>query len=372
MITAFLLNKESTTSAENPEYLEEQVATMTAEQFCSSGHAQTEIPAVQGIRAGLDQVAQLAQSFKQAAQAIIKQAFVVGQTILQTKRDFNSTEYQIFLSQIGWTATKANKYLKLVKTFEGFSLEQIGCISLDTLFTLCGSRYQQLVAKLHAIPSCTQELVERLMKECRLPKEPKQQNPISGWKQNQSGGGRHYCVLLHDEVTGIKIEELATWQRLLPQRVIAMAIAAWHELQLPLQTAQAHQFPFSNWASVAEFVGRNRNQLLSLAKSWTPEGRTFVVDLFSAHLKNCPDALNIEIQWVPKNLLEKALSTLSFTVQKIGGSNNLLDEPEIEYVRGCRLVSLKYPNTKHEQWIFADERNIYYVLSRDKFAIERC
>ena len=331
-------------------------------------------PSFQSIRTGLDGAAfQAARSIEQAARAIINGAFSLGRSLLSMKKELNYSEYQIFLAQPGWTPAKANKYIKLVKTFESFSIEQIGRISLDTLFTLCGSRYQELVVRLQEMGEFSQELVERLMKESRLPRQRTQpQPPITGWKHNPSGGGRYYQVLLHDEETGVKIEEMAEQQQVLPQRVIANAIAAWYELQVPAdQTAAARPSAFSSWEEMAAFVKRDRSQLLNLAASWSHEERTLAVELLSAHLEVCPTALKVELQWVPKHLLNKALSPLSFTLQRIGGPNNLFDEPKIEYVRGCRFVSLEYPGTRNEQWIFADRDNkLYPVFDMDEFEIE--
>lgn len=126
------------------------------------------------------------------------------------------------------------------------------------------------------------------MKESRLPKQTKQQldPPISSWKRNPSGGGRHYQVLLHDEKTGVKIEKLAKEQQVLPQRVISDAIAAWYDFQTALQNTKIDQFTLPGWKDLAMFIKRDCSQLLNLAKSWTSEERTFLVNLFSKYLEN--------------------------------------------------------------------------------------
>ena len=359
MIAAFSQNEVSAQSTKNSKYLDKKVTAIA-----SSKHPRTS----EGVTKGLSQLtSQLAQTFDRAARAVVEQAFTVGRTLSQAKKNLKRSEYQIFLAQPGWTVIKANKYLKLVKTFDGFSLDQLGRLSLDTLFTLCSSRYQKLVVKLRELPELTQTLVEQLMKECRLARARKPQESVTGWKRNQSGGGRHYQILLHDEETGIKIEQIAQAQQVLPQRVIKEAIALYTPLQdnpdLTLSVLQ-------NWEEFAEQVGRNRNRLLKLVKEWVPEQRQKLTELLATHLRSNPDALREVAGWVSGNLLKAALSQLSFVIKKMGDPDELTDDPGIDYIH-CRFVSVEYPGTKNEQWIFADVNNrLFPIFSRHEFAIE--
>lgn len=127
--------------------------------------------------------------------------------------------------------------------------------------------------------------------------------------------------------------------------------------------------PNQTWSDVAAAVGCNRNQLLKIVKPWTLEQRQALVKPLSAYLETEPNALD-QITWIPKNLLDKALSTLSFKVRIIGGANNLADEPEIEYIHNCAFVSLEYPGSRSEQWIFRDNNKLYPIFGRDEFEIE--
>ena len=222
---------------------------------------------------GLRNVAsQIAQACEQAARAIVEQAMSLGQMVLRMKINLNWTEYRIFLSHLGWTPAKVNKYLKLAKTFGNFALSQLSKIELTTLFTLCGKTYQGVVEQLQEMQDITQESVEQLMKQARPTHKPKQQSaPVTGWKQNASGGGRHYQILLHDDETGIKIEQLAQDQKVLPQRVITDAIAAWYEThtatELPPKIDQTN---FWDWEEVATVMKRDRKQSLD-ATSVSPK-----------------------------------------------------------------------------------------------------
>lgn len=186
----------------------------------------TVIPAVlESIRVGLRNVAfENAQSIRKLAQGTVEQALQMGHELWRMNIDLKRKEYKAFLGVLGWTTTKARKYINLAKTFDGFELSKLAGIELTTLFSLTTSRYQKVVTTLREIPDITQELVEQLMKQSRSPRKPLR-NPISGWKQSRSGGGRYYNVLLHDERTGLLIEEQAEAEGILPQQVIAQAVA---------------------------------------------------------------------------------------------------------------------------------------------------
>ena len=181
--------------------------------------------AVQSIRTGLRDVAsETARNIQQLSQATVEQALEIGQQLWRMQRDLNRKEYGVFLSILGWATTKARKFINLAKTFEGFEQSQLIRVELTTLLGLCSSRYSSVVARLRETKDITQQLVEELIKQNRPERKPKQ-DPISGWKQNRVGGTRRYEVILHDEETGLSIEQQAEESGVLPQRVIAEAVA---------------------------------------------------------------------------------------------------------------------------------------------------
>lgn len=126
------------------------------------------------------------------------------------------------------------------------------------------------------------------------------------------------------------------------------------------------------WEEVAEIVNCDRDCLLSIAKTWIPEERKFLPQLLSGFLERIPNALD-HVSWVSEKLLIASLEKLTFTVQKIADEpKNLVDEPEIECIEGCRFISLEHLGTRREKWIFAshDER-VFPVFGRENFKIER-
>lgn len=169
-------------------------------------------------------VSKTATQAQQLSQATVQQALEMGQMFWRMQSDLKRKEYKAFLGVLGWASTKACKYINLAKTFDGFERSQLLEVELTTLLSLCTNRYSSVVAQLREMRDITQQLVEQLIKEIRKPKVAKQ-NPINGWKQNRSGGGRRYEVILYDENTGLSIEQQAEAEKILPQRVIAEAIA---------------------------------------------------------------------------------------------------------------------------------------------------
>jgi len=124
------------------------------------------------------------------------------------------------------------------------------------------------------------------------------------------------------------------------------------------------------WSEVMLVVRCDRIALLNSVKGWTLEQKQDLVRLLSEYLEREPSAL-AQIDWIPKNLLQKALSTLSFKLRKIGGADNLMDEPQIEYINNCSFVSVEYPGTRNEQWMFRDSNHkLYPVFDREELEVE--
>ena len=183
------------------------------------------IDLLQGIRIGWRDLAQeTAHSISHLSQATVEQVLEIGQKLLRVQKDLKKKEYPVFLSVLGWTSTKARKFINLAKTFAGFELKQLIGIDITTLLSLCSKRYAGVVAQLREVAEITNELIEQLIKDNRTSKKPNL-DPISGWKRSRSGGGRFYNLLIHSEEVGLSIESQAAEDNILPQRVIAEAVA---------------------------------------------------------------------------------------------------------------------------------------------------
>ena len=212
----------------------EQVANADTDPAQYVEASRTELPPVpptpaidllQGIRIGWRDLAQeTAICISHLSQASVEQVLQIGQKLLRIQKDLKKKEYSAFLSILGWASTKARKFINLAKTFAGFELKQLSGIDITTLLSLCSKRYAGVVAQLREVAEITNELVEQLIKDNRTSKKPNL-DPISGWKRSRSGGGRFYNLLIHSEEVGLSIESQAAEDNILPQRVIAEAVA---------------------------------------------------------------------------------------------------------------------------------------------------
>ena len=117
-------------------------------------------------------------------------------------------------------------------------------------------------------------------------------------------------------------------------------------------------------------VGRERDQLLRAVKEWGVEEKQLLVQLLSSHLEAESSPLE-QIDWIPKNLLSRALSNFTFTLQRIKDSDNLVDEVEMEYLEGCKFVSVQNLGDRQEHWVFEFESKNIPVFGREQIAIEK-
>ncbi len=124
-----------------------------------------------------------------------------------------------------------------------------------------------------------------------------------------------------------------------------------------------------SWSEVAIVVGNDRDQLLLAVKAWNLEEKHLLIQLLSSHLETEANALE-QINWIPKNLLSRALSNFTFRLQRIKQSDNLVDEPEMEYLSGCKFVSVQKLGDRYEQWILEFDGNNIPVFDREQFVIE--
>jgi len=126
----------------------------------------------------------------------------------------------------------------------------------------------------------------------------------------------------------------------------------------------------NSWPDVEIVVGEERDQLLRAVQKWGVEEKQLLVELLSSHLETESNALG-QIDWIPKNLLSKTLSNFTFRLQRIKQSDNLVDEPEMEYLQGCKFVSVQNLGDRYEQWVFEFEGKNLPAFSRDEFTIEK-
>lgn len=296
----------SVASAELTQYLEQQAFQVAPE---SSQEVQSDLQSV---------VNEAANNFLDISQMLVEQAFRMGQTLLQMKTDLKRQEYKIFLAQIGWSSTKANKYAKLAQVFDGFVIEQVRRLELNTLFTLCQKTFEAVVQKLRSLSQITQTEIEQTMKEARPPRAPRQE-PTSGWKQMPSGGGRYYNLLLHDEETGVSIENQAQAEGLTQQHIVKEAVtlrantkeqkAQQNSVWVEIDAQKIHNS--ETWEEIERVVACDRHRFASAVKLFSEESKQKLVHTLAVHLQQQPHKLRSLI-WLPVRLVIAALEKASF------------------------------------------------------------
>lgn len=360
----------------------------------------------------------LGEEIQRIGESTVQSVLESAKLIARLKEILSRTKFNAYVSEVlRWTSTEVRKYLNIFRTFKDFASSTLSGLEPLGLAKLTTKRYAPVVEKLRSETNLTPYRVQELVKEL-LPLQPRTpREKESGWKRSASGGGRHYEVVLYDEETGCKIERLAASKKVPRQRIIANAIAAFDaspnieqiknqerqavvnevreahiefqrqimerdrriaDLEAQIQSlsetatveAESETVP-STWVEVEESVNRDQTKLLETVETWSAEDKAKLPQLLCEFLETKPQALERVSSWVPEKLLSSSLNKLSFVVQKITGENNLVDEPQLERIYGCRFVSLHNFGNRWEHWIFCspDGKN-FSVFGRDEFEIE--
>ncbi len=125
-----------------------------------------------------------------------------------------------------------------------------------------------------------------------------------------------------------------------------------------------------SWSEVAMVVGSERDQFNKAVREWNLDEKQLLVQLLSSHLETESNPLE-QIDWIPTKLLSRALSNFTFRLQRIKDSDNLVDDAEMEYLSGCKFVSVQNLGDRQEQWVFEFESKNIPMFDREQIAIEK-
>lgn len=176
-------------------------------------------------------VAQAIRDFNLLSRYILDKAFAQAMQLIQYKRTLGKgkykQEYYEILLEIGWTAQKANAYIKMYETFGRIPRERLCAVRLETLLELTKKKYTAIVERMHDTEELLDATVREWMKEFKPTPKPKVNGePTSGWERMPSGGARVWVLRMYDEDrTPMDIEELAKCENLLPHQIVKKAIA---------------------------------------------------------------------------------------------------------------------------------------------------
>jgi hypothetical protein len=158
-----------------------------------------------------------------ATETILRYAFFLA----DLKKTHSKKEYKQILSLYGFSGEE-KKYLKVAVAFEKFSPDNLAPIEPATIFQLAqnSNKYQPVLDQLLDLAEISQTAVRDLIKKHRTPKQPKPQKP-SIWRRTKNGA--RYCQIppIHEvnETTGTTLQKMIDEEGLLPQQIVAEAIA---------------------------------------------------------------------------------------------------------------------------------------------------
>ena len=379
-----------------------------------------------------------ADEINQAARIELEKQLEVGRNLLEAKKVLTRRkEYSNFRNSLSLTPAEARKRLKLAEIFGDWDIHRLlGIASSTSLFTLCQSKYAEVVKQLRELPEITKELVFRLMKEVRdaqarqkagkhsddyanavLQRHPNMDDGTFTWTLKNASlsdkAGLWLEEKLETHTVGQVLEQVAESEKMIQttharledytaaQLELQTLVADVQSLRLenqelkfqleernwriaeleshllssvPLQKnndEKTYSMQFSTWKDVATAFNCNKGKLLNTVRNWSTEERQKLSKQLSIFLESEPEGLE-QAAWVPENLLKSALQYLFFTVQRITGNNNLMDEPKVEHIQGCRLVSLRDFGTRREHWVFqSPDGKQFPVYGRSEFSISR-
>ncbi len=167
------------------------------------------------------QTSNCAQNLGKATQNILHNAFYIAKQKLELSRK----AYKQLIKEWGWQK-EDKKYLKLARTFEKFSPSDLAEIEPNTLFMLSNQskKYAPVIEQILDIGYITQEKVRELINQQRKPK-PIKPEKSSIWRRTKNGG--RYCQVppIHDETTGVALQQMMDEEGLTAQEIVAEALA---------------------------------------------------------------------------------------------------------------------------------------------------
>ena len=158
---------------------------------------------------------------EEATSNILRQAFYLA----ESKETHSKLEYKQLLAEHGWKK-EDKKYLKVANIFSKFSPNDLATIEPDTLFLLAKNhkKYAPVIEKLLDSGEITQENVRKLMQEQRKPKKSAEEK-ASIWRRTPQGFRYTQIPPIHDETTGMILQQMMEEEGLSPQQIVTEALS---------------------------------------------------------------------------------------------------------------------------------------------------
>ncbi len=140
------------------------------------------------------------------------------------------SEFKKLLNLLEWKGEE-KKYLKVALSFADFEPHELAQVEPRTIFQLAENpkKYATVFSALAQLPQITQDAVRNLIKQCRTPRKPKQQEEPSIWRRTADGGRVCQVPPIYDEVTGVTLQAMMESEGATAQSIVAHAIAIFSE-----------------------------------------------------------------------------------------------------------------------------------------------
>lgn len=145
--------------------------------------------------------------------------------LAQQKRRLSKKEYRQLLRNYKWEH-EDKVYLKIAEIFHQFPDTDLAAIEPNTLFVLAKhhKKYATVISELLSSGEINNETVRRLIKKHRKPKMSKEDKP-SIWRRTPQGARYVQIPPIHNENTGVVLQEMIESEGLLPQQIISEAVS---------------------------------------------------------------------------------------------------------------------------------------------------
>jgi hypothetical protein len=136
------------------------------------------------------------------------------------------SEFKKLLNLLEWKGEE-KKYIKVAQAFADFEPHELAQVEPRTIFQLAENpkKYATVFSALAQLPQITQDAVRNLIKQCRTPRKPKQEEEPSIWRRTADGGRVCQVPPIYNEATGVALQAMMESEGDTATGIVSHAIA---------------------------------------------------------------------------------------------------------------------------------------------------
>jgi hypothetical protein len=122
---------------------------------------------------------------------------------------------------------ETNIVVRITQAFANFEPHELAQVEPRTIFQLAENpkKYATVFFALAQLPQITQDAVRNLIQQCRTPRQPKQEEKPSIWLRTADGSRVCQIPPIHEQETGVTLQQMMDEEGLTAQNIIIEAIA---------------------------------------------------------------------------------------------------------------------------------------------------